>query len=56
MNEFLVKLGLSAVVTLIVKGGFAVFGSSIAWWAAALFALGIVFLGDWLLDSDGGWS
>ena len=54
MNKFLAKLALSAALTPIIKGGVALFQSSIAWWLAALVALGIVFVGEWLLNSDGG--
>ncbi len=49
MNEFLAKLGLSAVVALLIKGGFALFGSSVAWWIAGVAGLAIVFLGEWFL-------
>jgi len=55
MAEFLLKLLFSAVVTLLIKGGVALFDHWIAWWLAALIALVVVF-GGWLVlvDSDGG--
>ncbi len=56
MSEFLVKLGLSVVAALLIKGGFALFQSSVAWWIAGVAGLAIVFAGEWVLNSDGGWS
>jgi hypothetical protein len=56
VSEFLVKLLLSAAVALLIKGGFALFHSSVAWWIASIAGLAIVFLGEWVLSSDGGWS
>lgn len=58
MAEFLIKLVLSAIVTLLIKGGFALFGASIHWILAALIALVVVFGGwfivvhsdDWIWD------
>lgn len=57
MPEFLIKLVLSAVATLCIKGGVALFGHSIHWVLAGIIALIVVF-GGWLLivDSDGGWD
>jgi hypothetical protein len=58
MAEFLIKLVLSAVVTLIIKGGVALLGASIAWWLAAMIALVLVF-GGWLIivhSDDLGWD
>ncbi|MET0415802.1 MAG: hypothetical protein ABW022_07255 [Actinoplanes sp.] len=54
MNEFLLKLLLSAVVALVVKRGVALLGSSIAWWIAAVIGLVLVF-GGWFfwVHSDG---
>lgn len=54
MSEIAIRLLLSAVLTLLIKGGVAVFGHSIAWWFAAVIALVLVF-GGWfiLVDSDG---
>lgn len=55
--EFLAKLALSAVFTLLIKGVVAMFDHSIAWWLAALIALVLVF-GGWLIivNSDGAWD
>lgn len=47
MTEFLIKLALSAVAALVIKGGVALYGNSLAWWIAAVLAFGLVF---------GGWS
>lgn len=57
MAEFLIKLLISAVVTLLIKGGVALFDHWIAWWLAALIALVVVF-GGWLIlaDTDGAWD
>lgn len=58
MSEFLIKLVLSVVMTIVVKGVVALFGASIAWWLAAIIALVLVF-GGWfiLVDSDDlGWD
>lgn len=57
MAEFFAKLLLSAVVTLLIKGGVALFHHSIAWWLAALIALVFVF-GGWLIitNIDGAWD
>lgn len=57
MSDFLLRLLLSAAVTLLIKGGVALIGHSIAWWLAALIALVLVF-GGWfvLIDSDGAWD
>lgn len=54
MNEFLLKLLISAVLAVLIKGGVALFQHSIAWWLAAVIALGVVFLGELLLPD--GWS
>ena len=55
MTEFLWKVLASAVLTVLIKGGVALFQHSIAWWAAALIALVVVFGGFLILDSDGDW-
>lgn len=55
--DLLIRLGLSAALTLLIKGGVALFQHSIAWWAAALIALVIVFGGVLILgDSDAWWN
>ena len=53
MNEFLARLIVSAVLTLIIKGVVALFEHSITWWLAALIALVVVFGGWLIIDSDG---
>lgn len=53
MTEFLIKAVLSAALTLLIKGGVAAFGHSIAWWAAGVIAVVLVF-GGWLVLS-GDW-
>lgn len=57
MNEFLVKLGLSTLLTFLLKGGVALFGHSIAWWLATIISLALVF-GGWFIfiDTDGGFE
>lgn len=57
MSEFVAKLAVSAVITLLIKGGVALFGHWIAWWLAALIALVVTF-GGWLIisDTDGAWD
>lgn len=57
MAEFVAKLVISAVFTLIIKGGVALFGHSIAWWLAAVIALVLAF-GGWFIfiDGDGVWD
>jgi hypothetical protein len=57
VNEFVAKLAVSALLTLLIKGGVALFGHWIAWWLAALIALVVVF-GGWLIivNSDGAWD
>lgn len=55
MTEFLWKVLASAVLTVLIKGGVALFQHSIAWWTAALIALVVVFGGFLILDSDGDW-
>lgn len=57
MAEFLLKLFISAGITVAIKGVVALFGASIAWWLAALIAL-VVMFGGWLIivDSDGAWD
>ncbi len=57
MTEFFAKLLLYAVVTLLIKGGVALFDHSIAWWLAGLIALVFVF-GGWLIitNIDGAWD
>lgn len=57
MAEFLLKLFISGGLAVAIKGGFALFGASIAWWLAALISLVVVF-GGWLIivDSDGAWD
>lgn len=55
--ELLIRLALSVVLTLAIKGGVALFQHSIAWWAAALISLVVVFGGFLILgDSDGWWD
>jgi Flp pilus assembly protein protease CpaA len=57
VNEFVAKLLVSALFTLLIKGGVALFGHWIAWWLAALIALVVVFGGFLFLgDSDGAWE
>lgn len=51
MDSFPVRLLISAVLTVAIKGGVAMFNHSIAWWAAALIALVIVF-GGFLIFGD----
>ncbi len=53
MEAFVIKRGLSALLTLLIKAGVALFGHSIAWWLAALIALVVVFGGFLILDGDG---
>lgn len=48
---FVVKLGLAAVLTPLITGGFALFGHHIVLWLAALSALVAVF-GGWLVVTD----
>jgi hypothetical protein len=57
MHEFLIKLAVSVVLTLIIKAGFALFDHWIAWWLAALISLVVVF-GGWLIitNTDGAWD
>jgi uncharacterized membrane protein YqgA involved in biofilm formation len=57
VSDLAIRLLLSAVLTLLIKGGVALFQHSIAWWAAALIALVVVF-GSFLIlgDSDGWWD
>lgn len=52
MGEFIAKLLLSIVLTLLIKGGVALAGHSIAWVWAALIALVVVFGGFLILDGD----
>lgn len=56
MPEFLIKLGLSAIVTLLVKGFVALLGASIAWWLALVIALVIVFGGWFIVVHSDDWS
>ncbi len=51
MSEFLAKLLITAVVTLLIKGGVALVGHWMAWWLAALIALVLVF-GGWLVVTN----
>jgi hypothetical protein len=51
----LLKLALTALLALAIKGGVALANHSIAWWAAALIAFVVVFGGFLILDSDDGW-
>lgn len=53
--EFLVKLILSAVLSVVIKVGVEAFGHWIAWWAAILIALVVVFGGLLFLDDDTEW-
>jgi hypothetical protein len=55
--EFLIKLAITAVLTLAIKAGVALADHWIAWWLAALISLVVVF-GGWfvLVDSDGAWD
>lgn len=57
MAELVIKLLLSAALTLLIKGGMALFSHSIAWWLATVIALVVVF-GGWLIlvDTDGAWD
>jgi hypothetical protein len=57
VSEFVAKLAVSALLTLLIKGGVALFGHWIAWWLAAVIALVVVF-GGWLIivHSDGAWD
>jgi hypothetical protein len=50
-----IRLLLSAVLTLAIKGGVALFHHSIAWWAALLIALVVVFGGFLILSDSDGW-
>lgn len=53
---FALQVGTSALLTLGIKGGVAIAGHWIAWWAAALIALAVVFGGFLFLDGDtDGW-
>jgi hypothetical protein len=56
MAELVVKLLISALLTVLIKAGVALLGHSVAWWLAALIALVVVF-GGWfvIVDSDDGW-
>ena len=55
--ELAIRVALSVILTLAIKGGVALFHHSIAWWAAALIALVVVFGGVLILgDSDGWWE
>lgn len=54
--DFLLRLIFSAILALAIKGGVALFHHSIAWWAAALIALVIVFGGFLILSGDGWWD
>lgn len=53
--EFFFKLALSAVVTVLIRWGVDLSGHWIAWWAAALIALMVVFGGFLLFDDDVEW-
>lgn len=57
MTEFLTKLAVSAVLTLLIKGGVALADHWIAWWLAAAIALVVVF-GGWLIitNVDDAWQ
>lgn len=57
MTELALKLIGAALLTLLIKGGVAVFDHWIAWWLAALISLVVVF-GGWLIliDLDGAWD
>ena len=52
MSKFAAKLAVSGGLTIAIKVGAAVFGHWIAWWAAALFSLFVVFAGWWILPDD----
>ncbi|MCX5066601.1 hypothetical protein OOJ91_12005 [Micromonospora lupini] len=54
MADFLIGLVISAVLTLLIKGGFALAHQSISWVLAAIIAVLIVF-GGWVVfvDTDG---
>jgi hypothetical protein len=56
MGEFLIKLLIALVLTLVIKGGVALFDHWIAWWAAALIAAVVVFGGWLILTGDGWWQ
>jgi hypothetical protein len=49
---FWVKLLASALLTVLIIGGFHLFGYWIYWWAAALISLVFVFGGWLILDGD----
>jgi hypothetical protein len=56
--EFLIKVAVSAVLTLLIKGGVALANHSIHWLLAAGIALVLVF-GGWLIivhSDDLGWD
>lgn len=57
MPELLIKLFISAGITVLIKVGVAVTGHWIAWWLAALIALVVTF-GGWLIitNTDGAWE
>lgn len=52
MNEFLGRLALTVLCTLLIKGCVALAGHSIEWWIAGLISLVIVFGGFLILDGD----
>ena len=54
MEEFLIKVGLSAVLALLIYYGVELFGHWIAWWAAGLIGLALVF-GGWLILTGDDW-
>lgn len=59
MTTFLLKLLVSAAFTLLIKGAVTVAGHWIAWWAAGLIALVVVFGGLLIIDLadlDDGWN
>jgi hypothetical protein len=48
-GELLARLGLSVPVFAVISIGSHVIGHPVPWWLAALAALVIVFVGEWIL-------
>jgi len=56
MSAFILKLLGAALLAVLIKGGVALAHHSIAWWAAGLIALVVVYGGFLIIDnSDGDW-
>lgn len=49
------NVAISALLTLVIKGGVALFHHSITWWLAAVIALVLVF-GGWLIIVNVDWA